>query len=73
MRVKLPLPGKTYDSTLVERALDKVEKAFSQVAGREEAIDRVLFRDEDGMVWAVTMTTAGALTVAAFDGKTRDV
>ena len=73
MRLKIPRVGAAYDPTVIKAANDKIEQAFTQVASREEAIDRVLFRDSDGVTWAVTMTTAGALTIAAITGKTRDV
>ncbi len=73
MRITTPDFAGAQDRDKHERAWQGLQNGLRAAVSRSEATDRLLLRDTDGMTWAITITTAGALTIAAFDGKTRDV
>jgi hypothetical protein len=71
MRIVLPSPPVT-QPYLVD-FVARLTGLFRSVVSKDESTNRILLADTNGVVWAVTVTTAGALTTAVLSGKVRDI
>lgn len=46
-------------------------RAFASVVSKDEAVQRIMLRDANGVAWEVTVDTSGNLQTAKNDGKSR--
>lgn len=71
MNVNFPIPPANPNGAFLQLALDAIRRAFLSVVSKDEATNRILLRDADGVTWEVTVDTSGNLQTAVNDGKSR--
>ena len=71
MNVNFPIPPANPTGAFLQLALDAIRRAFLSVVSKDEATNRILLRDADGVTWEVTVDTSGNLQTAVNDGKSR--
>lgn len=71
MNINLPIPPQSINASFMQMAFDAIRRAFVNVVSSNEAVQRILLRDSDGIVWEVTVDTSGNLQTAVNDGKSR--
>lgn len=71
MNVNLPIPPANPTGSFLQMAFDAIRRAFVNVVSTNEAVKRIMLRDDNGVVWEVTVDISGTLTTAVNDGKSR--
>lgn len=71
MIVNLPIPPQNINSSFMQMAFDAIRRAFINVVTSDEAVQRIMLRDADGIVWEVTVDTSGNLQTTVNTGKSR--
>ena len=63
--LSLPAPSQTYDARNEAQARASLERADALNLKTNKAADRILLRAPNGSVWALSVSNAGTVVVAA--------
>lgn len=71
MNILLPVPPANPNGSFLQLAFDAIRRAFLNVVTTNEAVQRIMLSDANGVIWQITVNTSGVLQTAVNDGKSR--